>query len=93
MGTNDCPKRPWFRFHLLTAVLMTIAAGAMLYPCVQFCRPVIKDGWAGKLAERGFNMVVVFGTIYVVAAAYFMVLIVVGRFCESILRRREARKP
>src|SRR5581483_12438948 len=25
------PKRPWFRFHLLTAVLMMLAAGGMLW--------------------------------------------------------------
>src|SRR5579862_1167387 len=28
MSTDD--KRPWFRFHLLTAVLMMVAAGGML---------------------------------------------------------------
>ena len=27
---SDGPKRPWFRFHLLTAVLMMFAAGVWI---------------------------------------------------------------
>ena len=62
-------------------------------PRHRFCRPVVRDALAGKLADHGFNVIVMVGTIYVVAAAYFSLLIVVGRWCESIIRRREARKP
>ncbi len=28
------PKRPWFRFHLSTAVLLTLTAGGMVWPNV-----------------------------------------------------------
>jgi len=28
---SDKPKRPWFRFHLLTAVLLMITAGLLLW--------------------------------------------------------------
>ena len=28
---TSSPKRPWFRFHLLTTVVMTIAAGGIVW--------------------------------------------------------------
>ena len=31
MSELEKPKRPWFRFHLLTLVLMTLAAGGLLF--------------------------------------------------------------
>jgi hypothetical protein len=27
---TSSPKRPWFRFHLLTAVLLSLAAGSLI---------------------------------------------------------------
>ena len=32
---SEPEKRPWFRFHLLTMVLMTLAAGALLWENVK----------------------------------------------------------
>ena len=44
---SEKPTRPWFRFHLLTTVLMTLAAGGMLWMNVN----VVFDGdyivWRG----------------------------------------------
>ena len=32
---SDKPKRPWFRFHLLTAVLMMVVGGGIVYLLVR----------------------------------------------------------
>jgi hypothetical protein len=42
---TSSPKRRWFRFHLLTAVLMTLAAGLLLGLHVLF--------WPRSNAENG----------------------------------------
>jgi hypothetical protein len=38
---NNKPKRPWFRFHLLTAVLMMFAAGGVIG--VNTCERVFRE--------------------------------------------------
>ena len=36
---TSSPKRPWFRFHLLTAVLMMLAAGGMMW--LNLCKRLV----------------------------------------------------
>ena len=46
---TSSPKRPWFRFHLLTAVLMTLIAGVLLRA------NVIRNNAPAEPARAGFN--------------------------------------
>ena len=53
-------KRPWFRFHLLTAVMMMIAAGALLSLEMKVDREPRDDdfgSWQTVIERRGFPMV------------------------------------
>ena len=57
---TSSPKRPWFRFHLLTAVLLVIAAGALLSLEMKVDRESYDDSagdWHTVIERRGFPMV------------------------------------
>ena len=56
------PKRQWFRFHLLTAVLMLFAAGGFVWPNVQEHR--IIPEWADNEPARIFGWPVTAVTFY-----------------------------
>ena len=108
---TSSPNRPWFRFHLLTAVLMMIAAGGLLgvnlsllndriarddhytvIDCYEFglpCPTFTLTHPAGGMACKTPN-----------DSAYVLNLLVNGFallgvyvLSESLLRRRETRKP
>ena len=58
---SDRPKRPWFRFHLLTAVLMMLATGTLLYANMRTCFEFVPRGeevysWS-TTARSGTNKV------------------------------------
>ena len=134
---TSSPKRPWFRFHLLTAVLMMLVVGAFLGVNLlvrdsvfdrsslftheyyveferQFARrrsQVLRtEAPAGSVTERSFGWPFVAGGIIesrsqppvveyctpgliVDAAIAVCALLATIFLSESLLRRREARKP
>ena len=56
---SDTPKRPWFRFHLLTAVLMALAAGLLLWQDVawhfsEYAHAKSDSSIIGEDFERGW---------------------------------------
>ena len=78
---SDSPKHEWFRFHLLTAVLMMVAAGILL--AVELC-PLgwfMRDAWSHAPEVIGY-----------VSAGDFALIVAIALICESLIRRREARK-
>ena len=86
---SSSPKRPWFRFHLLTAVLMMVAAGILVAPIVADL--VTPDAWRNFDDNGNFNdpapaieiIVAMMATGRVVSIAFMS---------EWLIRRREARK-
>ena len=121
-------KRRWFRFHLLTAVLMMVGAGIVLLLEFKAERSVTADGsWRTEIEQRGFPFVCWSKTVAVdlksnvrlvlqpdrqstcnpdlpdgILDAFKFVLdgatatallFAVAFTCESLLRRREGRKP
>ena len=119
---SDKPKRPWFRFHLLTAVLMMFAAGAMIWPNFvpnlqfQYVHYKYKSkfaryyGWPASFAWHSYAAVITddgkivkgearpmelnwIPGLIIDAAFYAAVLGGIAYFSESLIRRREARKP
>ena len=118
------PKRPWFRFHLLTAVLMMLIAAGLLWQNsvprhVAWYLPKVADhggterlqqemmqdkfwikGWPlvysmqyvdtarGPIDDPGHAIVLLMN------AGIGMAIMFAGAYVsESLLRRREARKP
>ena len=126
---SDKPKRSWFRFHLLTAVLMMVAAGGMLwvnfdkrdsYTLILDVEPmpadekpayeIFKQGWPLVWRERSDDGYVprrrmkragtpfyvdpsfaVAVTINILVAAG--IILAAAFVSESLIRRREGRKP
>ena len=102
-------KRPWFRFHLLTAVLMTFAAGGLVLenPLKQkvdgmpafYARgwpisamyDIDPDYWSAPAEPIQFRV----DAAHIVMDIAFSIvaLSAVALASESLLRRREARKP
>jgi hypothetical protein len=104
------PKRRWFRFHLMTAVLMMVAAGgligqnAVIRETVEEYRIVNGFGWPfifrptfirefdDPNPERyGYDLNLwhlSLNTLLLVS-----ILLCVALISESILRRREGRRP
>ena len=106
-------KRPWFRFSLLTAVLMMLAAGGMLWlnaSAIEFMY-----GQTTELPNGGIEFDDCFGKAYgwpwlwifdvephcrwrgiALVGDVVTLALAIGStafVCESILRRREGRKP
>jgi hypothetical protein len=96
------PKRPWFRFHLLTAVLMLLAAGGMMLlnasRRLERFSFVVKPGhhrheygWPATAMET-------FGDPYIWRASGVVidicvsvcVVMALALISESLIRRREA---
>jgi hypothetical protein len=134
---SEKPKRPWFRFHLLTAVLMMFITGLYLGLCIHVernlpmkfdasnfdvehfarapdVRIVQRDGFVeawpngpscrwrigwpypfyeyadfpGMVQWQGFRDI-----FWVEIPAFVVVLLTVAFVSESLIRRREDRKP
>ena len=125
---SDKPKRSWFRFHLLTAVLMVVAAGGLMWlntrvtntaelaqshqeylekypdrlrngvPNVDWSEIIGSDyGWpATAFVLSGSNRVQshwIWLGVIADCAAITILLAIVALVSESIVRRREGRKP
>ena len=110
---SDTTKRPWFRFHLLTAVLMLFMASALLWLEVipthsQPLWGVTRQGWpwvmryeytllaseeAATLAEYPPMFTWIWTNVAKDVMVYALTLVAVAFVSESILRRREARRP
>jgi hypothetical protein len=84
---TSSPKRPWFRFHLLTAVLMMLASALLMPVVIEIVRM-----WRGDLKCGG---------VYLDQQPYYALLLMgcalvvlpCGMISEYLIRRREARKP
>ena len=101
---TSSPKRPWFRFHLLTAVLMMFTAGGMLWANVREYdfsssisfgeRHYSQVGHGCPFNIEG-NQMLHFRWLFILMNGCSGVLVVigVGATCEWLIRRREARRP
>ncbi len=100
---SSSPMRPWFRFHLLTAVLMMFVATFFIFQNLHYvyADPVFIVGWPlkfywatrdndadARLGAASEVLVALLDVGIAVSAMGFMAFI-----SESVLRRREARKP
>ena len=124
---SDKPKRPWFRFHLLTAVLLMLAAGGIMSAnligyegravSVEYFneKGVMHErrwGWPWPAAYStqypplGRELLLEIGTMdkhnasgYVTKHVVYdvcvgaLILAAIALVSESLLRRREARRP
>jgi hypothetical protein len=95
MSEAEKPKRRWFRFSLLTAVLMMLAFGALL-AVETACRKSINH-WIRTivLSLLDVDAVTADEMAYLPPCILFNAVVVVGIgvILESIIRRREGRKP
>ena len=125
---SETPKRPWFRFHLLTLVLMMFAAGVFLwanvrdsaapaglngtwrgfpFPMFSEMHPRIPFGNDSNVLlwrhDLYFNIGPIrfeyhdngwcYGLVVINALIGVVVLAAVACVSESLIRRREGRKP
>jgi hypothetical protein len=75
---SEKPERPWFRFHLLTAVVMMIVTAGQVGFDVWFFKNAIVSEFIRIVS--------------VIVILHIVVLFYVWVACESFIRRREARK-
>ena len=106
---SDKPKRRCFRFRLLTLMLMTVAAGGMVQADVVPTKIIVSGEKSGVLLRYGWPFVGLeiitnlsgsvethysnISFIGLDAVLTALVLAVVALVSESLIRRREARKP
>jgi len=76
-------KRPLFQIHLLTVIVLTFTASALL-PIIMWSVDGISDG----LERRCFSGADI-AILVLVACA--LLLWLAGRICEHLIRRRERR--
>ena len=97
---SSTPKRPRLGLHLLTAILTMFAAGlavwinievAVFHPTVWYAGLPLMD-YPGEAAPSGIALHSPF-TLPINIALNLGFLFVIAYVCESILRRREGRKP
>ena len=92
---SEKPKRPWFRFHLLTAVLMMLTFGGLL--AAETLNSKTMNAWleATVLSLEKADAVSADEMAYLPFCLLFNLLpvVVVAFATEFLLRRREARKP
>ena len=105
---SDSPKRPWFRFHLVTAVLMMVAAGGLLcanitsgqfaYPRYNFPVAEYVRGWpviAWNLVPRNYGYVAIFDwpSLLIDVCIWLVCLSSIAVVSGFLIRRRKGRKP
>ena len=92
---TSTPKRPWFRFRLLTAVLMALAFGTLL-AVETACRKSINH-WLQTIVRSLLDVDAVTADEMAYLPPCILINAVVvagfGVILESFLRRREGRKP
>ena len=101
---TDKPRRPWFQFHLLTAVILTLAAGALISINALKTYDVLggsgsyRCGWPLSwywTSHSGVNnqlkASIQLDVLLVDIGAALLILLAVAVFSEFLLRRRERR--
>ena len=79
---TELEKRPWFRFHLLTAVLTMLAASILLGIELGPLRSFMCEAW--DYNRQG---------VLTIVAGHLALVALVAVICEKILRYRESRNP
>ena len=105
---TSSPKRPWFRFHLLTAVLMTVAAGGMMW--INTSNPTPNyHGWPWIAVDSNHdhlskwyddrqtweccNLIVFPMPLFLDILTAVVIICSLAANIEFLIRRREGRKP
>jgi len=100
MTEAEKPKRPWFRFHLFTLVLMAVAIGALRwansipigYGGPSGGGPRFWKGWPLPFYDEqdffGFNA----GKVFIDVLCWIPIIIAIPIVSEYIIRRREVHK-
>jgi hypothetical protein len=93
----DTPKRRFWQIHLSTAVVLLIVASVMLWfllDVIRFERWTVPDAdtsdWQRTLTINRHNVII--ACLFWIPCMMTILLIIVHQM-ESIIRRREARKP
>lgn len=93
---SEKPKRTWFRFHLITAILLMAEIGTLIGLNVA-PRPGGIRGWPENcvwwLAGRSLPYDFCERRFVIDAGIAFLIVATTAKISESILHRREARKP
>ena len=88
MDDSETAPRRFEQIHLSTALVLVGVGGALLFPLVNYVRPVLREGLA---AEPGSNLLVVFGIVFVMCAGLLVLLYYVAEACEYLIERRKNR--
>ena len=110
MPDDANPKRSWFRFHLLTAVLMTLGVGGALslnirsyvdtalsptssaqgwpLPAFETMNPTDHINWTAEQWELYFTPQYNLRGVVVDIITALLIVLVIGRICEYLLRHR-----
>ena len=91
MDDSENKTRRFYQIHLSTALELVGVGGTLLFPLVNYLRPILRDGFAGKLAARGENLLVAFGFVLVLCAGLLVLLYYVAEACEYLIERRKNR--
>lgn len=91
MSELDKPKRPFFQIHLLTAVILSIAAGPILFGYARFLNYMSQSPEHWKNVSSEFPQFAFFFFTYMLSGP--AILFLTWFSCEWFIRRREARKP
>jgi hypothetical protein len=78
---SNTPKRPWFRFHLLTVVVMMVTAAVILFGYCTVLRQIPGLTLAEFLANWWYTPLVL-----------LFILFCEGYLCESVIYYRQAAR-